>query len=135
MPRSSLRPSQGAGPESPNFICWFKQKAQTDALISDELRQVANGCAVRVKSFIGYDVNGSRFHTASYEQSRPNRKTTNNGVVTPGTYGLDYYERIEEIYELSFYGSKPLTPIIFKCHWFHPRVTRWTPKLGLVEIR
>ena len=43
--------SQGAGPESLDFICWFKQKAQTDARISDELRQVANGYAVRVKSF------------------------------------------------------------------------------------
>ena len=127
--------SRGAGPGSPDFICWFKQKAQTDAPISDELRQVANGCAVRVKSFTGYDVNGYRFHTASYEQSRPNRQTTNNGVITLDTNGLAYYGRIEEIYELPFYGSKPLTPIIFKCHWFHPGITRRTPKLGLVEIR
>jgi hypothetical protein len=80
-------------------------------------------------------MNGYHFHTASYKQSRPNQKTANNGVVTPGTDGLDYYGRIEEIYQLSLYGSKPLNPIIFKCHWFHPGVTRWTPKLGLVEIR
>ena len=68
-------------------------------------------------------MNGYRFHTASYEQNRPNRQTTNSGVVTPGTDGLDYY------------GTKPLTPVIFKCHWFHPGVTRRTPKLWLVEIR
>jgi hypothetical protein len=52
--------------------------------------------------------------------------------------GLDYYRRIEEIYELSFanaIGCKPLSPVIFKCHWFDPRVTRRTPHLGLVEIR
>ena len=136
LPHKKMIPFfHGVRDQSPDFICWFKQKAQIDAPISDEPRQVANGCAVRVKSFTGYDMNGYRFHIASYEQSRPNRKTTNSGVVTPNTDGLDYYGRIEEIYELSFYGSKPLTPVIFKCHWFHPRVTRWTPKLGLVEIR
>ena len=96
------------GPESPDFICWFKQKAQTNAPISDELRHVANGYAVRVKSFTSYDVNGYCFHTASYEQSWFNKKTTNSRVVMSGTDGLDYYGRIEEIYELSFYGSKPL---------------------------
>jgi hypothetical protein len=34
-----------------------------------------------------------------------------------------------------FYGSKPLTPVIFKCHWFDPQVTRRThSNLGIVEI-
>ena len=111
-------------------------QAQTDASISDELRQVANGCALRVRSFTSYDVNGYRFHTASYEQSRPNKKTTNSEVFTSGTDGLDYYGRIEEIYKLSFYGVKPFNPVIFKCHWFDPEVTRRTYfNLGLVEIR
>ena len=53
----------------------------------------------------------------------------------PSTDGLNYYGRIEEIYELSFYGAKPFNPVIFKCHWFDPRVTRRTPNLRLVEIR
>ena len=52
-----------------------------------------------------------------------------------GTDGLDYHGRVEEIYELSFHGDKPLKPIMFKCHWFNPRSTRRTPHLGLVEIR
>jgi len=103
--------------------------------MSDELKQVANGCDVRVKSFTGYDVNGYRFHTTSYEQIRPKRKTTNSGVCTSGTDGLDYHGRVEEIYELSFYGDEPLKPVMFKCHWFNPRSTRRTPHLGLVEIR
>ena len=101
-----------------------------------ELRQVANGFAYRVRSYSGYDVNGYRFCTTSYEASRPNRKTTNSGVFTPGLDEVEYYGRIEEIYELSFYGSKPINPVIFKCHWFDPEVTRRThSNLGLVEIR
>jgi hypothetical protein len=103
--------------------------------MSDKLRQVANDFAHRVKSFTGYDVNVYRFHTASYEQSRPNRRTTNSRVCTVDTDGLDYYGRIEEIYQLSFHGGKPLNPVIFKCHWFDPRVTRQTPHLRLVETR
>ena len=110
-------------------------QAQTDLSMSDELRQVAGGFDPRVNSYTGYDVNGYRFHTSSYEQTRPNRKTTNSGVFTQGTDELDYYGKVEEIYELSFHGAKPLQPVIFKCHWFDPRVTRRTPQLGLVEIR
>jgi hypothetical protein len=104
--------------------------------MSPELRQVADGFAYRVRSFSGYDVNGYRFRTTSYEQSRPNRKTTSSGVFTPGLDGVEYYGIIEEIYELKFYGSKSLNPVIFKCHWFDPEVTRRTySNLGLVEIR
>jgi hypothetical protein len=104
--------------------------------MSAELRQVADGFEYRVRSFTGYDVNGYRFHTISYEQSRPNQRTRSTGVFTPGQDGVDYYGRIEEIYELKFRGSKSLNPIIFKCHWFDPEVTRQTySNLGLVEIR
>ena len=49
--------------------------------------------------------------------------------------GVKYYGRVEEIYELKFHGSVQLTPIIFKCHWFDPTLTRHTPNVGLVEIR
>jgi hypothetical protein len=64
------------------------------------------------------------------------RKTTCSGVFTPGLDDVDYFGRIEEIYELNFYGFKPLTPVIFKCHWFDPQVTRWThSNLVIVEIR
>jgi hypothetical protein len=110
-------------------------QGQNDENKSAELRQIADGFAYRVRTFSGYDVNGYRFHTTRHEQRRPNRTTTNSGVFTHGDDGVDYYGRIEEIYELSFYGCKPLNPIIFKCHWFDPTVTRKTPNLGLVEIR
>jgi hypothetical protein len=100
-----------------------------------ELRQVANGCAYRVRSFEAYDVNGYRFHTSRHEQSRPNRRTTNTGIFTPNREGEEFYGIVQEIYELDFQGCKPLSPVIFKCHWFDPKVTRKTPSVGLVEIR
>ena len=103
--------------------------------MSAELRQVADGCAYKVRSFTSSDINGYRFHTTRHEQSRPNRRTTNTGVFTSGFDGVEYYRIIEEIYELTFHGCKPLNPVIFKCHWFDPSVVRWTPNLGQVEIR
>ena len=95
-----------------NNLACLNLQAQTDASVSAELRQVANDCAYRVKSFGAYDVNGYRFHTTRHKQSRPNRRTTNSGVFMPGDDGLEYYGRIEEIYELTFHGSKPLNPVI-----------------------
>jgi len=103
--------------------------------MSAELRQVADGCAYRVMSFKCYDVNGYRFRTRSHEQKMPNRRTTNTGVCTPALDGVEYYGIIEEIYELDFGGSKPLNPVIFKCHWFDPSAVRRTPNVGLVEIQ
>jgi hypothetical protein len=104
--------------------------------MSAELRQVANDFAYKVKKYSGYDVNGYHFRTTNYNQSRPNRKTTCSRVFTPGLDDVDYFGRIEEIYELNFHGSKPLTPVIFKCQWFDPQVTRRThSNLGIVEIR
>ena len=102
--------------------------------MSAELRQVVDDYANRVRSFTGYDINVYRFHT-SHEQSWPNRRTINTRVFTQGLDGVEYYRRIEEIYELVFQGCKPLNPVIFKCHWFDPEVVTRTPNLGLVEIR
>ena len=73
--------------------------------MSAELRQVADGFSYRVKLFNVYDVNRYRFHTMRYDQSRPNRRTTNTNVFTPGQDGFEYYGRVEEIYELKFHGS------------------------------
>ena len=52
-----------------------------------------------------------------------------------GLDGVENYGRIEEIYELIFYSCKPLNSVIFKCHWFDPKVVRQTPNLGLVKIQ
>ncbi|XP_066398379.1 uncharacterized protein [Miscanthus floridulus] len=103
--------------------------------MSDELKQVGRGFSRRVKSFTVYDVNGYRFRTRSYEESRPNLKTMCCGVRTPGTDGKDYYGIVEEIYELNFKGAGTLAPVVFKCHWFDPDITRKDLTIGQVEIR
>jgi hypothetical protein len=104
--------------------------------MSAELRQVAIVFAYRVKKYFGYDVNGYCFRTTNYDQSQPNQKTTCSGVFTPGLDEVDYFGKIKEIYELNFHGSKPLTPVIFKCHWFDPEATRQThSNLRIVEIQ
>jgi hypothetical protein len=82
--------------------------------MSAKLRQVANGFAYRVRKYSGYDVNGYCFRITSYDQSRPNQKTTCSGVFMPRLDDVEYYGRIEEIYELSFHSSKPLTLVIFE---------------------
>jgi hypothetical protein len=111
-------------------------QGQRDPSMSAELRQVANDFAYRVKKYSRYDVNVYRFRTTNYDKSRPNRKTTCSRVFTPGLDDVDYFGQIEEIYELNFYGSKPLTLVILKYHWFDPQVMRRThSNLGIVEIR
>ena len=96
---------------------------------------MARGFDYKVSSFNAYDVNGYRFHTTSYEKSRPNPRTTNTRVFTPDEEQEDYYGTVEEIYELEFHGEKAPKPAIFKCQWFDPAVSKKSPKLGLVETR
>jgi hypothetical protein len=103
--------------------------------MSPKLKQVACGCSSRVNAFTVYDVNGYRFRTRSQEESRPGRKTTCVGVCTPSNDGVNYYGIVEGIYELEFLGPKALKPVIFKCHWFDPNVTRRVEDIGQVEIR
>jgi hypothetical protein len=55
------------------LTCEYLQ-GQRDPSMSTELRQVANDFAYRVKKYSRYDINGYRFRTTSYDQSRPNRK-------------------------------------------------------------
>jgi hypothetical protein len=101
---------------------------------------LARGFDYKVLSFNAYDVNGYLFHTTSYEKSRPNPRTTNTGVFTPGVVEEheepeDYYGIVEEIYELEFHIENAPKTIIFKCKWFDPGVSKMSPKFGIVEIR
>jgi len=101
-----------------------------------ELRQVANGFDFKVRTFEKYDINGYRFRTVDKEQNMPDRKSTNSGVSAVGEGGIEYYGRVEAIYELLFYGENPPNVVVFKCHWFLPSKTRRTHEhVGLVEIR
>ena len=136
---------EGTDQRTPHFISFrfislndmpgLNLQSRTDAEMSDELKHVAKGFERRVQTFNGYDVNGYRFQTRSHELARPNRKTTNSGVRTPGTDERDYYGIVEEIYELTFSGLKALKAVVFKCHWFDPDATRRAPEIGLVETR
>jgi hypothetical protein len=84
-----------------------------------------------------YDVNGFRFHTEAHQKGRANPKTVNTGVFTGGADGLDYYGRLENVYELTFNRTNiQLNLVVFKCHWFDPRGgQRSTKSIGLVEVR
>jgi hypothetical protein len=99
-----------------------------------DLRQVSQGFDYRVGTFQKYDINGYRFRTASNEQSRPGRKTTNSGVLTVCN-GVEYYGILEEIYELYYSGNNPPKVVVFKCHWFDPVHYRRNLGIGLVEIQ
>jgi hypothetical protein len=59
----------------------------------------------------------------------------NTGVFTPGTDQEEYYGIVEEIYELEYHGAKAPNPVIFKCQWFDPVVSRKSPQFGLVKTR
>jgi hypothetical protein len=81
---------------------------------------VAKGFDYKVSSFNAYDVNVYRFHTTSYEKSRPKPRTMNirvftPEVVTPNGDQEDYYGTVKEIYEIEYHGEKAPKPVIFKC--------------------
>ena len=98
--------------------------------MSHELRQLARGFTYSVKTFTSYDVNGYPFHTRSYDEKRPNRKTNNFGVFTHA--GGDYFGIVEGMYDLDFhFGTK--NPVVFKCHWFDPGRVRWN-QIGRAHV-
>ena len=101
-----------------------------------ELRQVANGFDYKVRSFDKYNINGYRFRTYGKDLSMADRKSTNCCVSAIGEGGIEYYGRVEAIYELEFYGEKPPNVVVFRCYWFQSRETRRTHEhIGLVEIK
>jgi hypothetical protein len=101
----------------------------------DELRTVAYGFDYKVSKYEMYDVNGYRFRTRDHEDTRPNRRTTNTGVMTVCNK-TEYYGVLEEIFELKWTRVVRKAPkaVIFKCHWFDPDHYRRPPGVGLVEI-
>ena len=103
----------------------------------DELRWVSQGFDRKVARYEKYDVNGYRFHTEKHQNTRPNAKTVNTGVYTGGQDEVEYYGRLQNVYELKFdKGPHHLTLVVFKCHWFDPNSGLHTiPSIGLVEVR
>jgi hypothetical protein len=65
------------------------------------------------------------------------QKTVNTGVFTRGQDNVEYYGRLQNVYELTFHkGPHHLTLVVFRCHWFDPDGGHRTiPSIGLVEVR
>ncbi|KAK1691774.1 hypothetical protein QYE76_008471 [Lolium multiflorum] len=129
---------EGAPPLNKSFVNWFHEKgADPNVEMTDELRCVSQGFNRRVHTHEKYDVNGYRFHTEFHQKNRPNAKTINTGVYTRGADDLDYYGRLQKVYELTFNNANiELKLFVFKCHWFDPHGgMRSTPSIGLVEVR
>ena len=105
--------------------------------MDDELRWVSMGFDPAVMTCKKYDVNGYRFHTEEHQNSRPDPKTINTGVYTPGQNSVDYYGRVQNIYKVKFrQGRETLSLPVFKCRWFDPREgVKHTPSIGLVEVK
>ena len=115
--------------------------------MTDELRCVSQGFDRTVMKYEKYDVNGYRFHTENHQKTRPNAKTINTGVFTRGSRGVDganyvdYYGRLEKVYELTFNRTNiELKLVVFQCHWFDPDTgphggMRSDPSIGLVEVK
>lgn len=111
-----------------------------DASIPSELRRLSRGCALKVRSYDIYEVNGYRFRSEKYEKYRGNLTTTNTGVLAVGVDDgtdneLEYYGTIKDIIELNFDGDSEFSLVLFECHWFHPtNGVRQLERFGLVEV-
>ncbi|XP_048539153.1 WAS/WASL-interacting protein family member 3-like [Triticum urartu] len=91
-------------PGRKNFVAWFMEKGKDPNIsMDDELRWVSMGFDPAVMTCKKYDVNGYRFHTKEHQNSRPDPKTINTGVYTPGQNLVDYYGRAQNIYEIKFH--------------------------------
>ena len=51
-----------------------------------------------------------------------------------GTDERDYYDIVEEIYELNFECHKAPNLVIFICHWFNLNDMRTAPEIEQVKI-
>jgi uncharacterized cupin superfamily protein len=84
----------------------------------------------------GYEVNGLKFHTQTYNQ---NRSTINSGVCIKGEWdGSDdqheYYGILQEVVELHYEGGNKV--ILFNCDWFDIiNGVKVDKKRGLVEVK
>ncbi|KAG8383446.1 hypothetical protein BUALT_Bualt04G0014100 [Buddleja alternifolia] len=102
------------------FATWFCNYVQnpSNQITNKDIKQFSRGFSSIVKRWNGYFMNGYRFHTLEYGETR---STMNSGVCINGSYyddsSIDYYGELLEILELSFFGFGN-TVILFKCKWF-----------------
>jgi hypothetical protein len=80
--------------------------------MSVELRQVVDGFAYRVRTFSRYGINGYCFHTTSYDQSCPIKKTHVLEFLWPTLTRLSIMEELNKYMNSTFMAPNLL--FIFK---------------------
>lgn len=81
----------------------------------DLLEALAMGPSSQVTSWNRYSINGFNFQTLEHGK---HKSSMNYGVYISSTHDLDFYGILDEIIELSYYGSKRIyKAILFKCTW------------------
>ncbi|OMP05722.1 hypothetical protein COLO4_08610 [Corchorus olitorius] len=120
------------------FTKWFKEYGQENVhkLDHDVYRMSCGPSPLPGPIFYnGYYINGFKFHTLEYGQTR---KKMNSGVCVPRCHykgGVcDFYGILVDIIKLLyFHGYKCL---LFKCDWFDPeKGVRVNPINGRVEVK
>ncbi|KAG8366052.1 hypothetical protein BUALT_Bualt17G0035900 [Buddleja alternifolia] len=100
------------------FATWFCNYNPSNQITDKDIKQFSREFSSIVKRWNGYFMNGYRFHTLEYGETR---STMNSGVCINGSYyddsSINYYGEFLEILELSFFGFGN-TVILFKCKWF-----------------
>nr|XP_016492749.1 PREDICTED: uncharacterized protein LOC107812214 [Nicotiana tabacum] len=112
-----------------DFIDWFSRKiVNPDILntVSDALKFLADSPSPHARRFTSFNINGFKFLTLQRENGL---KTQNNEVFFTSSTSciasdadrnlrqadLPYYEKLEDIIELNYYGRFRVT--LFKCIW------------------
>ena len=105
----------------------------TDPLIQN----IGWGPTPNVRYWLMYFLNGYKFHTIEWSNSR---FTENFGVCVLGT-GVGsletyYYGKIIDINELKYVVLPLKRVVLFKCEWYDPSVrgTKIHDKYGIVEV-
>jgi hypothetical protein len=83
-------------------------QGQTDASISAELRQVANGCAYRVKSFAAYDVMDIAFTQQDTSRVGPIEGPQIPQFSRSAVMGSSIMEELKKYMNLSFRAANLL---------------------------
>jgi hypothetical protein len=98
------------------------------------LQALAVGPSSQVTNWNRYSINGFNFHTYEYGK---NKCSINYGIFIKSTNEADFYGILDEIIELSYYGSnRSYKTILFKCTWMDnsPRVMCVHKLYKIVEV-
>ncbi|KAJ9566446.1 hypothetical protein OSB04_002412 [Centaurea solstitialis] len=119
------------------FSSWFDHHVVSSLESSEQLKSLARRPNCYAWSHPGYFVNGFRFHTVTHGAGR---LTHNSSVYVRGSsYGesneSDYYEMLDDVIEVEYYGAGRCMVVLFKCTWFDtPSGLELTKTVNDVEV-